>query len=1660
MPKRKRLSSSHDDDEESVTSESSSAAPSAAGIGTRKRRRCGTVSQEQLKQLLEAVLNHKRADGSFVSETFYRLPKRRLNPDYFETVQNPIDFAKIQVNLNTHQYDDLSQLASDIELLVENAKQYYPRSSREYTDAVALWNAFNEHRAAIVPEEALSEKKDDEKPEKITLRIGRMHRRGSEPTPLTGDEESEAGSSAAPRSESSNWTPGELEDALEELFTAIGTATDPEGRLLSTWFQLVPHRTGEEAAAGPSLAASPKLPACRSAAAGSPPTDGASKLPQYYDVIKQPMDLKMVAQRIQASEYSSLSELEADLQLVFRNACTFNEPGSQIYKDAKVLRKLAQTRRAEIEHARLTAAKSSERIRSKRIGGTACLSAELSQLTYDEDEERSSSDSNMSEDNPLWQLFDAVRSHTTPSGFLLSEPFQTLPSRRLYPDYYEEIKNPIALRQIKRKMKDSLYSGIQEMEDDMNLMFENARQYNPPDSKLYKDSIRLQKVLQKKVAEMSADFDEGEEENSEEDSMPLPPVSTRKASQRRDHPVKERCKQLYRTIRDYVNDEGRQLSTVFTELPSRKLYPDYYEIIDSPIDLARIESKIRGDQYESESEILQDFKLMFNNCRQYNEEGSVIYDDANVLERVLMSRVRELGPLPTQDGARHKPRVLSRAQLVEKMWTLFNTIRDHKDATGRQLSLIFVKLPSKLEYPDYFEVIKNPIHLERISQKLKTGTYNTLDEMMADLVLMFDNACKYNEPDSQVYKDALNLHRLALQTKLQLTEDVEEVPDVKTQIQELLTSLFIATYNHQDADGRCFSDSLAELPEHDEVEGQSRVRGISMEIIKRRLDRGLYTRLDVFQEDVFAVLDRARRLSKHDSQTFEDACEMQMFFISYRDELCRSGTLLSSPALSFSQDNLKELIAQLKPEVKNEEDESQDAKPAPQGDAMSFNQIQYCTGEFVYVEPKDKGVEKHIVNIERLWTNNEGQQMMYGCWFFRPEETFHLHTRKFLEKEVFKSDQHIGCPLSQIVGKCAVMSVKDYFRLQPEGYAEQDVYVCESRYSSKSKTFKKIKMYPFSAPPETLREREVPLEPRRVMSVFKKRVEKHKEELAELEECEMKIRTREVPNVEIDNRSAMDGNTYYEQLNTGMLVLKTGDCVYVKSEHSKQVIAQVDTMWTTPDGSQYFHGPTYMTSAEIASSVQQMFYKQEVFVSLLEDTHPMAFVTGKCCVLDYTDYCSRRPTEIPEADVYVCENLFDESKRQIVPRGGDPKRYVHSEAVLEDEVYHFRRLLVLRKQPLATIQQEASERIKSLFAEAVGVSSPAGSKVGDEDSLDGPPASVGSADNASVGTPVSSYKKSKRLKILTGYILYSADIRKKITSNNPSANFGDISRLVGTEWKNLSAAEKASYEERAARMNADSVASLRVEMADTPSRAVLGASLVGPDVVYDCCWLGCDFQYEDMSELIDHCNAEPGGHVPVYAATVSDEYQCQWRGCNRIKKGSTPFPNAGRLMRHVKEVHIQKNNGRVVAPHERGRNFVPRRGSAAAGAAAGQGGAVRQHGPGSGVSTPTSSTGAPEPRFVAAPARPQRLLHSEAYIRYIETLQPERASVPQQQGGWERQLHATPETTPVPDTARLPTHWLADGLADSTSVVKTLWHLRDYLMKDALGISRAYEGRL
>ena len=69
---------------------------------------------------------------------------------------------------------------------------------------------------------------------------------------------------------------------------------------------------------------------------------------------------------------------------------------------------------------------------------------------------------------------------------------------------------------------------------------------------------------------------------------------------------------------------GREMITLFLDKPSRKDYPDYYKLVLEPIDMKTIEKKIKQDKYISVEDMIDDFKLMFNNARHYNEPGSQV----------------------------------------------------------------------------------------------------------------------------------------------------------------------------------------------------------------------------------------------------------------------------------------------------------------------------------------------------------------------------------------------------------------------------------------------------------------------------------------------------------------------------------------------------------------------------------------------------------------------------------------------------------------------------------------------------------------------------------------------------------------------------------------------------------------------------------------------------------------------------------------------------------------------------------------------------------------------------------------------------------------------------------------------------------------------------
>eukprot|EP01090_Pellita_catalonica_P003899 TRINITY_DN135_c0_g1_i2.p1 TRINITY_DN135_c0_g1~~TRINITY_DN135_c0_g1_i2.p1 ORF type:complete len:445 (+),score=87.05 TRINITY_DN135_c0_g1_i2:94-1428(+) len=106
--------------------------------------------------------------------------------------------------------------------------------------------------------------------------------------------------------------------------------------------------------------------------------------------------------------------------------------------------------------------------------------------------------------------------------------------------------------------------------------------------------------------------------------------------------------------------------------------------------------------------------------------------------------------------------------ISEKADRLWGEVRKSHDSTGRQRSSIFLHLPSKDEYPDYYKVIKKPIDMTMIKRKIDEDKYKTLAAAKRDFLLMFKNAQRYNLEESEIYQDALFLQDLVVLTAKEL----------------------------------------------------------------------------------------------------------------------------------------------------------------------------------------------------------------------------------------------------------------------------------------------------------------------------------------------------------------------------------------------------------------------------------------------------------------------------------------------------------------------------------------------------------------------------------------------------------------------------------------------------------------------------------------------------------------------------------------------------------------------------------------------------------------------------------------------------------------------------------------------------------------------------
>lgn len=298
--------------------------------------------------------------------------------------------------------------------------------------------------------------------------------------------------------------------------------------------------------------------------------------------------------------------------------------------------------------------------------------------------------------NAMQKILDFIYDYRTDDGWDPSKLFHRKVNKRSIPEYYDTIKEPMAMSTIKQKINAKSYRSFTEFVRDFALIPFNAQVFNVPDSGAFQDALvvkeQLEKQLQllveegvisKEVAELphlgeiptyedvpmqDADGEAEEEEDSDEDAeedddeeepdlddegkpkrkrgRPRGSTNAKRAADAEEGdgkksrgrppklltPMEARILAVLKGLRKPKNRSGQLLIKDFDRLPDKAAMPEYYTEIKTPMAYDVLKRKVKRKKYPTLEAFMSDVNLMFNNAISYNEDGSQINEDAKALQ--------------------------------------------------------------------------------------------------------------------------------------------------------------------------------------------------------------------------------------------------------------------------------------------------------------------------------------------------------------------------------------------------------------------------------------------------------------------------------------------------------------------------------------------------------------------------------------------------------------------------------------------------------------------------------------------------------------------------------------------------------------------------------------------------------------------------------------------------------------------------------------------------------------------------------------------------------------------------------------------------------------------------------------------------------------------
>ncbi|CAO3590460.1 unnamed protein product [Absidia cylindrospora] len=459
------------------------------------------------------------------------------------------------------------------------------------------------------------------------------------------------------------------------------------------------------------------------------------------------------------------------------------------------------------------------------------------------------------------QLLDAINHLQDPEdGTYLNYLFLELPSKKMYPDYYNVIKHPISLQMITAKANKNEYTSLDDLKSDLQLMIANAKHYNMEESQVYQDALRIQKLIKSWTSgnkKRRTSRSSSTKATPSKNVLKLPGSSlTSKKNTNNDTVVSDKPIHTIR-LKTSVSKSGdiEQLMTAIEQLDSKgalkilsmnphlnvnqlakvNLFNDtftwgplhaacYYGLTDVCESLIACGADVELNDtwysatplgwaaYGDHDHLARLLLTKYNankDARNIHDQvpydlvpeqddpkwNGVFYMDPSVTRTVVLPKAAptatNLQPAQHYDPNKKRRGRPPKSEIESKraahrpihdldlatfdtssfLVDIFNSIRKNTDNTHRIYSELFEELPSREKYPDYYKLIKNPISLAMIEDKMRANSYKTIQEWFDDFVRVFENAMEYNENGSRIYKDGKLLLRMLYRMKDRLIFD-------------------------------------------------------------------------------------------------------------------------------------------------------------------------------------------------------------------------------------------------------------------------------------------------------------------------------------------------------------------------------------------------------------------------------------------------------------------------------------------------------------------------------------------------------------------------------------------------------------------------------------------------------------------------------------------------------------------------------------------------------------------------------------------------------------------------------------------------------------------------------------------------------------------------